>query len=309
MTDASTARAGRRPVLAILWAVALGAALLVGPLVSAASGADPTPTPDPTATPEPTPTPSPIGVAYSRSLLRAGDFSRQYTIYQCVGASLQTMRNMIWKINNRGPNLQRKLWRTARAHSLYKADGGADPFGWTTATALSSGYGRYVLVAADTMTQAVKAAARGIATTGRPAGVIVWRGTHAWVITGFEATADPNQTDDYRVLNVRMADPLWPYYHVRKRTIYRPGTRLYMGTLRRHFTAYHDSRRDPRIEGQYVVVVPVADGDPIPDGAWVPNGPRATASARPSPTPTPAPTPTQEPTPAATPTAEPSAAP
>lgn len=313
MIDSSTASAGRRRVLAMLWAVALGAALLVGPLVSAASGADPTPTPDPTATSEPTatptatpspsPTPSPIVIRYSRSLLRAGDFARQLTRYQCVGASLQTMRNMIWKINNRGPNLQRRLWKVARANSLYKADGGADPFGWATVTALSPGYGRYVLVGADTMTEAVKVAAKGIATTGRPAGMVVWKGTHAWVMTGFEATADPNETDDFRVITIRMADPLWPYYHARKRTIYRPGMRLYMAALKRNFTPYHDRRRDPRIEGQYVVIVPVADGVPIPDGAWDPNGPGATASARSSasprstlaPTPTPAPSPTEQP--------------
>jgi hypothetical protein len=311
MIDSSTASAGRRRVLAMLWAVALGAALLVGPLVSAASGADPTPTPDPTATSAPratpTPTPSPIVIRYSRSLLRAGDFARQRTRYQCVGASLQTMRNMIWKINNRGPNLQRKLWRVARANSLYKADGGADPFGWATVTALSPGYGRYVLVGADTMTEAVKVAAMGIATTGRPAGMVVWKGTHAWVMTGFEATADPNETDDFRVITIRMADPLWPYYHVRNHAIYRPGMRLYMGALKRNFTPYHDRRRDPRIEGRYVVIVPVADGDPIPDGAWDPTGTSATASASPSasPTPTPAPTPTLEPTP----TEQPSAAP
>ena len=313
MTDASTARARRRPVLAFLWAGALGAALLVGPLASPASGADPTPTPEPTATPQPTPTPTPIVVRYSRSLLHAGDFVRQYTRYQCVGASLQTMRNMIWKVNNRGPYLQKRLWKIARAHSLYRADGGADPFGWTTAAALSKGYGRYVLVAAETMTEAVNAAAKGIATTGRPAGIIVWGGTHAWVITGFEATADPNETDDYRVVTIRMADPLWPYFHVRRRTVYRPGTRISVSTLKRNFTAYHDARRDPRIEGQFVIVVPVADGDPIPDGAWVPAGVSTTASAKPAPTDagadrpaTPAPTPTPDPTPE--PTALPTAA-
>jgi hypothetical protein len=284
MTDAS-ARARRWPVLPILWAGALGAALVAGPLVSTTSGADPTPTPNP------------IVIAYSRSLLRAGDFARQYTRYQCVGASLQTMRNIISTVNNRGPNLQRKLWRLARAHSLYKADGGADPFGWTTATTLSSIYGRYVLVAADTMTGAVKAAARGIATTGRPAGFIVWGGRHAWVISGFEATADPNDTDEYRVVTIRMADPLWPYLHARGRIVYRPGQRLYMSALRRSFTAYHDSRRDPQIEGLFVAIVPLADGDPVPDGAWVPNGP------------TPPPAPPPDPTPTATPSESPSSAP
>lgn len=304
MSDESIGRTRRGSVLAILWALALGAVLFVGPLVSVAAGADPTPTPDPTETPTPeatpAPTPGPIVISYRRSLLHPGDFARQYTKYQCVGASLQTMRNIMRKVNNRGPYLQKRLWKIARAHSLYKRDGGADPFGWTTTTALSAGYGRYVLVAADTMTEAVNAAAKGIATTGRPAGIIVWGGTHAWVITGFEATADPNQTDDYRVVTVRVADPLWPYFRVRRHIVYRPGTRLYMRTLRRHFTAYHDSRRDPRIEGQFVVVAPVADGDPIPDGAWAP-----LTKASPQPTATP----TANATPRATPQPTPSAAP
>ena len=283
MTDASTARARRWPALAILRAVALGTTLLVGPIVPAAVAADPTPTPNP------------IVITYSRSLLRAGDFVRQYTRYQCVGASLQTMRNIISTVNNRGPNLQKKLWRIARAHSLYKADGGADPFGWTTATTLSSVYGRYVLVAAETMTDAVNAAARGIATTGHPAGIIVWGGKHAWVMTGFEATADPKATDEYRVVTIRMADPLWPYYHARGRVVYRPGMRLYMSALRRNFTAYHDSRQDPQIEGQFVAIVPIADGDPVPDGAWVPNGPASTPAPTPPPDPTPTPPPTEAP--------------
>ena len=127
-----------------------------------------------------------------------------------------------------------------------------------------------------------------MATTGRPAGIVVWRGTHAWVLTGFEATADPRATDDFRVITVRMADPLWPYWHVRKRAIYRPGTRLSMTTLKRNFTAYHDSRRDDRIEGKYVAIVPLADGDPVPTGAWSPKKePAPTATPTPAPTPSP----------------------
>jgi hypothetical protein len=284
MTEASTARARRQPVLAILWAAALGAVLLVGPLVSAAAGA------------ESSGAASPLVVTYSRSLLRSGDFARQYTGYQCVGAALQMMRNMTWNINNRGPGLQKKLWRVARANSRYKADGGADPFGWTTATTFSTIYGRYVLVASDTMSDALQAVAKGIATTGRPAGAVVWKGTHAWVITGFESTADPNETDDFQVISIRMADPLWRYRSIRKRLIYRPGTRLTMGTLKGNFTPYHDARRDPRIEGQYVVIVPVADDDAVPDGAWIPKGPGPgpTASPTPSASPTPEPTPTEE---------------
>jgi hypothetical protein len=311
----------RGRLVAVVWAIALVVALTLGPLVSFAAGADPTPSP--TETPTPSPTPTPIQVNYRLSLLHSGDFTRQYTSYQCVGASLQIMRNMIWSYNNRGPYLQKKLWRIARANSLFKADGGADPYGWTTATSLA-GHGRYVLVASATMTGAVKAAARGMATTGRPAGIVVWRGTHAWVLTGFEATADPRATDDFRVITVRMADPLWPYWHVRRRAIYRPGTRLYMSTLKRNFTAYHDSRRDGRIEGKYVAIVPLADGDPVPTGAWSPQKtPTPTAAPTPAPTPSPSPsadagaangsggssTPTPAPTEAPTATPEPTVAP
>ena len=289
MLDAPSSRDQRGRLVAVVWAIALAAVLTLGPLVTVAAGADPSP--DPTATPAPTetptPAPTPVKVTYRLSMLHSGDFTRQYTNYQCVGASLQIMRNMIWSRNNRGPYLQKKLWRIARSNSLFKADGGADPFGWATATSLA-GHGRYVLVASSTMAGAVKAAARGMATTGRPAGIVVWRGTHAWVLTGFEATGDPRATDDFRVISVRMADPLWPYWHVRKRAIYRPGTRLYMSTLKRNYTAYHDARRDARIEGKYVAIIPLADGDPVPDGAWSPKK---------EPTPTPAPTPSPSPSP------------
>lgn len=327
MLDALLPREVRGRLLAVAWSVALCSALALGPLVSVALGADPTPSPTPSptdtpsASPTPAPTPTPVVIAYRKSLLRAGDFARQYTGYQCVGASLQTMRNIIRGWNNRGPYLQKRLWRLARANSLYKADGGADPFGWTTATAKSN-YGRYVLVATNTMSAAVKAAARGIATTGRPAGIFVWRGVHAWVLTGFEATADPRKTDDYRVLTVRIADPLWPYFSARGHRIYRPGTRLYMSTLARNFTPYHDARRDARIEGRYVAIVPLADGAPIPTGAWTPS-PVATPSPIPSPAPSPspsptptadagaaeAPDPTASPSPSPTPTTEPTATP
>ncbi len=315
MIAAPSTRERRARLLAIGWAAVLAAALLGGPLAGGVAGADPTPTPtdggDPTATPTPTPTPtpSPVVIAYRTSLLHAGDFSRQYTRYQCVGASLQTMRNMIWSYNNRGPNLQRRLWRIARANSRYTADGGADPYGWATATSLA-GQGRYVLIAAPTMAGAVKAAAKGIATTGRPAGIVVWHGTHAWVLTGFEATADPTQTDDYRVVTVRIADPLWPYYRVNRYRIYRPGTRLYMSSLARNFSTYHDARRDDRIEGLFVAIVPLLDGAAVPSGAWEPKGGVTTTSTpTPTPVPTSGPTPTPAPTPSPTDTPAPTTTP
>ncbi len=287
----TSVRAGR--LLAFVWAVLLVAALVAGPMAAGVAAADPTPSPSPTETPTPSPTPTPVTVTYRISLLRAGDFSRQYTRYQCVGASLQTMRNMIWSSNNRTKTLQRKLWKVARVNSRYRADGGADPYGWATATTMT-GQGRYALIAAPTMAGAVKIAARGIATTGRPAGIVVWHGTHAWVMTGFEATADPRRTDDFRVVTIKMADPLWPYYHSANHRVYRPGMRLYMSSLGKNFTPYHDARLDDRLEGQFVAIVPLASDAVLPSGGWEPS---ATAAPTAAPTPTPPATPTPEPTP------------
>ena len=275
--------------------VALFALLIgIGPLVPTAAAADPTPLPGPDRDADPHRRPT--AVPYPAVAQPSGDFTRQYTAYQCVGASLQTMRNMIWSYNNRSPILQRRLWRIARAHSRYTADGGADPFGWTTATSLA-GQGRYMLVALPTLSEAAKAVARGIATTRRPAGIVVWRGTHAWVITGVEATADPATADAFSILTLRLSDPLWPYYHVRKRNVYRPGTRLTMSWIARNLTPYHDARRDPRLEGRYVAIVPIADGVPLPAGAWTPaSTPTATPTPAPAPSSTPGPTPTPAPT-------------
>jgi hypothetical protein len=43
--------------------------------------------------------------------------------------------------------------------------------------------------------------------TGKPVGLLVWAGAHAWVMSGFKATADPLLTDDYTVTHVWIEDP------------------------------------------------------------------------------------------------------
>jgi hypothetical protein len=286
MLDAARARAQRARLVAIIWALVLGTTLSAGPLAAVAWADDPTPTPEPTATPDPTPTPDPTAApnptptpapppAFSHSLYRSGDFVRQYTSYQCVGASIQLMRNVRRVPDSHSRPRQRVLWQIARKRSLYRADGGADPFGWSAALRLV-GVGRYQVVGAPTLREALRTAASAMARTGKPVGMIVWRGRHAWTMTGFGASADPTQTSDFEVINVRISDPLYPYYHVRKRTIYRPNTALSMDLLARNFTPYHDGRRDPRIEGRYVVIVPLS---------------AVSAAATPSPSPSPSPSP------------------
>ncbi len=316
MIEAPTSPSVRGRVRSAVWSLALAVVLVAGPAVGTTLAADPSPMADPSATASPTasvvPTPTPLTVL---SLLRKGDFVRQYTNRQCVGASLQIMRNIIRTGTSHSRVVQRIFWLRARRTSLYKADGGADPFGWTAATA-QSGHGRYVLVAADSLQGILRVVARGMALTHRPAGIVVWRGAHAWVLTGVDTTADPATTDDFQVVAGRIADPLYPYYRVWHRTIYRPGTRLSLSVLARNYSPYHDGRRDPRIEGKWVAIVPLRDTDPLPAGAVVQG---STPSATPAPAPTasaspvastePAPAAASSPEPTATPTAEPTPAP
>ena len=39
----------------------------------------------------------------------------------------------------------------------------------------------------------------------------MWRGRHAWVMSGFEASADPRAADDVQVTGIRVHDPLYPH--------------------------------------------------------------------------------------------------
>ena len=268
MIGATSRRDARGRPSAVAGGALLALLIAIGPLVPTAAAADPTPSPTPTATPAPTLSPPPFRL----SLSRPGDFTRQYTAYQCVGASLQTMRNMIWSYNNRSPILQRRLWRIARAHSRYKADGGADPFGWTTATLLA-GQGRYMLVAEPTLSQAAKAVARGTRPRGRPAGIVVWHGTHAWVITASRPRPIPRRPTrlDPHAQAVGPAVALLPRPQAERLPTRNPShhelDRPQLDPLSRR-----PARSSPR--GPLCGHRPIPDGAPLPAGAWTPTSTR-----------------------------------
>ena len=57
----------------------------------------------------------------------------------------------------------------------------------------------------------MRIAANAISQTGKPVGLLVWRGRHAWVMSGFQATADPRKTSDFKVTAAVVLDPLYPH--------------------------------------------------------------------------------------------------
>jgi hypothetical protein len=202
---------------------------------------------------------------FAIDLYEKGDFVSQARSDWCVPAAIQTMANLTvgGTAGDGTVPSQRRLDRLARSLSSDRLVGpGSEPEGW--AGALNKlGFGPYVVVSVRTRDGAIKAAARAMALTGRPVGLLMWRGAHAWVMSGFEATANPATTDDFRVTYVRVVDPWYP----RTSSIWgagqRPDTRIAVSRLAADFLRWRrPAVRYTEKDGQYVLVLPVADPSP-----------------------------------------------
>ncbi len=171
------ARWPRRPIVALIAASLLAA---IGPSTAAAAG--------------PTGAATSPSRAFTMDLGTRRDFVAQTNFVQCVGASMQMMINMASPGRDRSAATQRRLQELARATSGPRPDGsirqGASVMGWSTGLN-QLGAGPYRVVGAKTLQGALKMAARAMRRTGRPVGLLVWQGRHAWVMSGFKATADP----------------------------------------------------------------------------------------------------------------------
>jgi hypothetical protein len=142
------------------------------------------------------------------------DYVAQTNFVQCVGASMQMMLNIIGETNDRTAATQRDLQNLARALSGQRGDGrqrqGASVRGWAGGLNQLDA-GPYRLVGTTTLEEALRLSAEAIRQTGKPVGLLVWRGRHAWVMSGFHATADPRTSDDFEVTAAIVLDPLYPH--------------------------------------------------------------------------------------------------
>jgi hypothetical protein len=239
------------------------AALAVPPSPSPSATATPvattTPTPAPTATPEPTasstPKPTAAPKPFAVNLASVADFVPQYTFDWCVGASIMMARSIITDSRNETRSSQRRLWQLARDLTIGSPYGGANPAGWTAALN-ELDLGRYRLVSLPTFDAAVDRAALALATTKRPVGLVMWAGRHAWVMTGFKATADPRTHDDARVTRVRVMDPLYPHGS-RWGPSPAPNRLITRKTLAKQFVKRDRPEYDFGVEPGWLLVLPV----------------------------------------------------
>src|SRR5262249_37784526 len=129
----------------------------------------------------------------------------------------------------------------------------------------------------------------------------VAHGDHAWILTGFTATADPARTSHFTVTSVRVVGPLWGLQNRSYGYDMPPDKRLTPSQLRGFFTPWHYARTRMAWEAKRVSIQATpASGSP-PTRAVV--RPKATpkpvvkpkATVRPTPKRTPAPTPNPAP--------------
>jgi hypothetical protein len=191
-------------------------------------------------------------------LYRRGDFVSQTTPEWCVPASILTMANVVGGSRADVMPTQAALNRMSRSLSSSRLVGaGSEPEGWAR-TLDRLGFGPYVVVAESTMERAVRAAALAIRQTGRPVGMLVWRGAHAWVMTGFEATTDPARTEDFRVSAVRATDPWYPRPIGAWGRTRGPDARVGIDQLARVYLRWRrPTVRYAELDGRFVLVLPV----------------------------------------------------
>ncbi len=196
--------------------------------------------------------------AYHLDVGRRSDFVAQTNLVQCVGASMQMMMNMIGDATDRSATTQLRFQRIARKLSGPRIPGrerrGASVFGWA-AGLTTLGAGRYMVVGARSIDDALLIAAQAIRRTGRPAGLLMWHGRHAWVMSGFRATNDPLMPGA-RVTSVIVEDPLYPFDSATWGPSPAPGSRLTVAQLARQFVPRLRTSRSPQLRGKYVVVIP-----------------------------------------------------
>ena len=145
----------------------------------------------------------------SVDLYRDGVFTTQATWLWCTAAGVQIVRNIVHNERDHARASQHRYFEWMRDRNRYDLpeSAGVDPEGWA-AGLREFVDARYRLVVDRSFGAALRSAVTNLRRTGLPVAVTVANGGHGWILTGFEATADPSATDDFTVTSVRVVGPL-----------------------------------------------------------------------------------------------------
>ena len=191
-------------------------------------------------------------------LYRTGAYTTQKTWLWCTAASVQLIRNLARHESDHSRTGQQRYYGYMRAHNRYDLppSAGVDPVGW------AAGLRRYVddryrVIQSSTFGAALRSAVTNLRRTQRPVGLLVARGDHAWVLTGFTATADPAVTSNFSITSVRVTGPLWGLQNRTYGYDMRPDKRLTPSQLHDFFRPWHYAGVRMAWEGRYVTIQPV----------------------------------------------------
>jgi hypothetical protein len=225
-------------------------------------------------------------------LYRDGTFTTQKTWLWCTAADVQIIRNIVRRQHDHSTSGQARYYDWMRSHNHYvlPQSAGVDPQGWTAGLRHFVD-DRYRLVASKSFAGALKSAVTNLRKTNLPVGVTVSHGGHAWVLTGFTATADPLRTTSFSVTSVRVVGPL---FGLQSKNGYDmpPDTKLTTAELKQFFTPWKYEPMRMIWDGRYVSVQPIPKkAATVASPAPTPAAPAPTSNPRPTGTPPPTATP------------------
>jgi hypothetical protein len=194
---------------------------------------------------------------FALDLFHEGDFVPQHTFEWCVGASMQMTLNILLDPNSATAEHQGALWSAARSRSNDRW-GGASGHGW--ATVLNEmGVGPYELTSFPDYTEALRKAAFALRTTEKPVGLIVWRGRHAWLMSGFTSIGDPAVDKHFIVTGINVLDPLYPHGDDVWGPSPVPDALLSADELGMQFKARDVRNWGPESPAGYVMIIPMTE--------------------------------------------------
>ena len=177
------------------------------PLIGDAGATGPDAVPSRAPTPRPTPAPPRVPVTVTLVADHAAVFATQLTKDDCAVAATQMVLTILGLGNTSDAFQQEIKGRLPEWESVYDSHNG----GWGPAAvdqALAAyGADGYEERAYWSYTDALRDSAIAISETNKPVVMFPWWGAHSWVMTGYQADADPTVFADATVTGAYILDP------------------------------------------------------------------------------------------------------
>jgi hypothetical protein len=161
---------------------------------------------------------APVGAATTdrRDLYLAAGYEHQIDNRTCTAASTAMMMNFIARRDLNLSQMAILRYEQPRDALNDAVQRGSDPLGWSRAATYFSRYtGRpttYTWEAYDSEAAALQRAARLLAWTSKPVGLLVRHGTHAVAMTGYTASRSPLH-GQFTLLSVAISDPYGSHHY------------------------------------------------------------------------------------------------